>query len=78
MYVQVSGVDLNGKSQEEVVALLRATPMGGTVNLLVIRPEDSLLPREVVSAQPAPHKRFLDFSFLIFIESLRGLAQERL
>lgn len=47
--MQVSGVDLNGKSQEEVVALLRATPMGGTVNLLVIRQEDSLLPREVVS-----------------------------
>uniref|UniRef100_A0A3B5ASL6 Par-3 family cell polarity regulator n=1 Tax=Stegastes partitus TaxID=144197 RepID=A0A3B5ASL6_9TELE len=46
--LEVSGVDLNGKSQEEVVALLRATPMGGTVNLLVTRQEDSLLPREVV------------------------------
>ncbi|XP_029979327.1 partitioning defective 3 homolog isoform X2 [Sphaeramia orbicularis] len=45
--LEVSGVDLNGKSQEEVVALLRATPMGGIVNLLVIRQEDSLLPREV-------------------------------
>ncbi|KAE8280088.1 Partitioning defective 3-like protein [Larimichthys crocea] len=45
--LEVSGVDLNGKSQEEVVALLRATPMGGTVNLSVIRQEDSLLPREV-------------------------------
>ncbi|XP_039646285.1 partitioning defective 3 homolog isoform X4 [Perca fluviatilis] len=45
--LEVSGVDLNGKSQEEVVALLRATPMDGTVNLSVIRPEDSLLPREV-------------------------------
>ncbi|XP_059183110.1 partitioning defective 3 homolog [Centropristis striata] len=45
--LEVSGVDLNGKSQEEVVALLRATPMGGTVNLLVTRQEDSLLPREV-------------------------------
>ncbi|XP_038579932.1 partitioning defective 3 homolog isoform X2 [Micropterus salmoides] len=45
--LEVSGVDLNGKSQEEVVAVLRATPMGGTVNLLVIRQEDSLLPREV-------------------------------
>ncbi|XP_042366104.1 partitioning defective 3 homolog isoform X3 [Plectropomus leopardus] len=45
--LEVSGVDLNGKSQEEVVALLRATPMGGTVNLLVMRQEDSLLPREV-------------------------------
>lgn len=49
MCVQVNGVDLNGKSQEEVVALLRATPMGGTVNLLAVRLEDSLLPREVVS-----------------------------
>lgn len=47
--VQVSGVDLSGKSQEEVVALLRAAPMGGLVNLLVLRPEDSALPREVVS-----------------------------
>ncbi|KAM9333282.1 partitioning defective 3 homolog isoform 2-T2 [Pholidichthys leucotaenia] len=45
--LEVSGVDLNGKSQEEVVALLRATPMGGIVNLLVTRQEDSLLPREV-------------------------------
>lgn len=47
--MQVSGVNLNGKTQEEVVSLLRTTPMGGTVNLLVIRQEDSLLPREVVS-----------------------------
>lgn len=46
-------MDLNGKSQEEVVALLRATPMGGTVNLLVVRLEDSLLPREVVSVHLA-------------------------
>uniref|UniRef100_A0A8C5GHM2 Partitioning defective 3 homolog n=1 Tax=Gouania willdenowi TaxID=441366 RepID=A0A8C5GHM2_GOUWI len=43
----VSGVDLTGKSQEEVVSLLRATPMDGAVNLQVIRQEDSLLPREV-------------------------------
>lgn len=55
--MQVNGVDLNGKSQEEVVALLRATPMGGAVNMLAIRQEDSLLPREVVSAHlfPGPH-----------------------
>ncbi|KAM7370152.1 hypothetical protein PAMP_011430 [Pampus punctatissimus] len=45
--LEVSGVDLNGKTQEEVVALLRATPMGGTVNLSVIRQDDSMLPREV-------------------------------
>lgn len=49
-HLQVSGVDLGGKTQEEVVALLRATPMGGMVNLLVTRQEDPLLPREVVSA----------------------------
>ncbi|XP_077410545.1 partitioning defective 3 homolog isoform X2 [Vanacampus margaritifer] len=45
--LEVGGVDLNGKTQEEVVALLRAAPMGGTVNLLVSREEDPLLPREV-------------------------------
>ncbi|XP_024910135.1 partitioning defective 3 homolog isoform X2 [Cynoglossus semilaevis] len=45
--LEVSGVDLGGKTQEEVVALLRATPMGGMVNLLVTRQEDPLLPREV-------------------------------
>lgn len=47
--VQVNGVDLNGKTQEEVVALLRSTPMGGTVGLLIVRQEDAFLPREVVS-----------------------------
>uniref|UniRef100_A0AAR2LCW2 PDZ domain-containing protein n=1 Tax=Pygocentrus nattereri TaxID=42514 RepID=A0AAR2LCW2_PYGNA len=46
--LEVNGVDLNGKSQEEVVALLRSTPMGGTVSLLVVRQEDAFLPREVV------------------------------
>lgn len=46
--VQVNGVDLNGRTQEEVVALLRATPMGGAVGLLVLRQEDAFLPREVV------------------------------
>uniref|UniRef100_A0A3Q3LE86 Par-3 family cell polarity regulator n=1 Tax=Labrus bergylta TaxID=56723 RepID=A0A3Q3LE86_9LABR len=45
--LEVSGVDLNGRSQEEVVALLRATPMGGTVKLSVVRQEDAMLPREV-------------------------------
>uniref|UniRef100_A0A674PS02 Par-3 family cell polarity regulator n=1 Tax=Takifugu rubripes TaxID=31033 RepID=A0A674PS02_TAKRU len=45
--LEVNGVDLDGKSQEEVVALLRAAPMDRTVNLLAIRQEDPLLPREV-------------------------------
>ncbi|XP_026094009.1 partitioning defective 3 homolog isoform X4 [Carassius auratus] len=45
--LEVNGVDLNGKTQEEVVALLRSTPMGGTVDLLIVRQEDAFLPREV-------------------------------
>ncbi|RVE61222.1 hypothetical protein OJAV_G00168520 [Oryzias javanicus] len=49
--LEVNGVDLNGRTQEEVVALLRATPMGGAVGLLVLRQEDTFLPREV-SAEP--------------------------
>lgn len=42
-------MDLNGRTQEEVVSLLRATPMGGAVGLLVLRQEDPFLPREEVS-----------------------------
>ncbi|KAM9845122.1 par-3 family cell polarity regulator alpha, b isoform 2-T2 [Aulostomus maculatus] len=49
--LEVNGVDLNGRTQEEVVALLRATPMGGGVGLLVLRQEDAFLPREV-NAEP--------------------------
>ncbi|XP_030629905.1 par-3 family cell polarity regulator alpha, b [Chanos chanos] len=44
--LEVNGVDLNGRGQEEVVSLLRATPMGGTVNLVVLRQEETFLPRE--------------------------------
>ncbi|KAM4556049.1 par-3 family cell polarity regulator alpha, b isoform 4-T4 [Fundulus diaphanus] len=49
--LEVNGVDLNGRTQEEVVSLLRNTPMGGGVGLLVLRQEDTFLPREV-SAEP--------------------------
>lgn len=45
-------MDLNGRTQEEVVSLLRATPMGGVVGLLVLRQEDPFLPREGVSWLP--------------------------
>lgn len=53
-------MDLNGRTQEEVVSLLRATPMGGAVGLLVLRQEDPFLPREGVSlsffaASVSPH-----------------------
>ncbi|XP_034558004.1 par-3 family cell polarity regulator alpha, b isoform X3 [Notolabrus celidotus] len=49
--LEVNGVDLNGRTQEEVVALLRATPMGGSVGLLVLRQEDTFLPQGV-NAEP--------------------------
>uniref|UniRef100_A0A3Q2Y7K5 Par-3 family cell polarity regulator alpha, b n=1 Tax=Hippocampus comes TaxID=109280 RepID=A0A3Q2Y7K5_HIPCM len=47
--LEVNGIDLNGRRQEEVVSILRATPMGGTVGLLVLRQEDTFLPQEAVS-----------------------------
>ncbi|XP_035861453.1 par-3 family cell polarity regulator alpha, b isoform X3 [Sander lucioperca] len=49
--LEVNGVDLNGRTQEEVVSLLRATPMGGAVGLLVLRQEDTFLPRDA-NAEP--------------------------
>ncbi|KAJ8388141.1 hypothetical protein AAFF_G00146320 [Aldrovandia affinis] len=49
--LEVNGVDLNGRTQEEVVALLRGTQMGGSVGLVVLRQEDAFLPREV-NAEP--------------------------
>ncbi|KAK5877294.1 hypothetical protein CesoFtcFv8_024814 [Champsocephalus esox] len=78
--LEVSGVDLNGKSQEEVVALLRATPMGGTVNLLVIRPEDSLLPREVQAEEddivltPDGTQEFMTFEIPLSDSGSAGLG----
>lgn len=50
--LEVNGVDLNGRGQEEVVSLLRATPMGGTVTLVVLRQEETFIPREM-NAEPA-------------------------
>ncbi|KAM8849310.1 partitioning defective 3 homolog [Spinachia spinachia] len=49
--LEVNGVDLHGRTQEEVVSLLRATPMGGAVGLLVLRQEDTFLPRDA-TAEP--------------------------
>ncbi|XP_077955816.1 par-3 family cell polarity regulator alpha, b isoform X4 [Gasterosteus aculeatus] len=50
--LEVNGVDLHGRTQEEVVSLLRATPMGGAVGLLVLRQEDTFLPRDADTAEP--------------------------
>nr|XP_046216054.1 partitioning defective 3 homolog isoform X6 [Oncorhynchus gorbuscha] len=49
--LEVNRVDLVGLTQEEVVCLLRATPMGGAVGLVVLRQEETFLPREV-NAEP--------------------------
>ncbi|XP_075683574.1 partitioning defective 3 homolog isoform X5 [Rhinoderma darwinii] len=45
--LEVNGVDLTGRTQEEVVSLLRSTKMGGSVNLLVLRQDESFQPREL-------------------------------
>ncbi|XP_053117574.1 partitioning defective 3 homolog isoform X3 [Hemicordylus capensis] len=49
--IEVNGVDLTGKTQEEVVSLLRSTKMGGTVSLLIFRQEEAFHPREMNTEQ---------------------------
>ncbi|KAL1006734.1 hypothetical protein UPYG_G00076090 [Umbra pygmaea] len=77
---EVNGTDLNGRTQEEVVALLRATPMGGTVSLLVLRQEDSHLPREVKSEEdelvltPDGTREFLTFEIPLSDSGSAGLG----
>ncbi|KAJ8396088.1 hypothetical protein AAFF_G00021610 [Aldrovandia affinis] len=57
--LEVNGVDLNGRTQEEVVALLRATQMGGTVTLVILRQEDAFLPHEANAELPMQSSRDL-------------------
>lgn len=68
--VKVNGVDLNGRTQEEVVSLLRATPMGGAVGLLVLRQEEAFLPREVVRLS-------LSTSLRTFLQLILSLCQHK-
>uniref|UniRef100_A0A8C7E351 Partitioning defective 3 homolog n=1 Tax=Naja naja TaxID=35670 RepID=A0A8C7E351_NAJNA len=49
--IEVNGVDLTGKTQEEVVSLLRSTKMGGSVSLLIFRQEEAFHPRELKSEE---------------------------
>ncbi|XP_043365492.1 partitioning defective 3 homolog isoform X9 [Dermochelys coriacea] len=49
--IEVNGVDLTGKTQEEAVSLLRNTKMGGTVSLLIFRQEETFHPRELSAEQ---------------------------
>ncbi|XP_026128035.1 partitioning defective 3 homolog B isoform X4 [Carassius auratus] len=45
--LEVNGVDITGRSQEELVAMLRGTKQGDSVCLVVARQEDMFLPREL-------------------------------
>ncbi|KAM6893098.1 par-3 family cell polarity regulator beta a isoform 1-T1 [Lycodopsis pacificus] len=45
--LEVNGVDMAGRSQEELVAMLRSTRQGESVCVVVARQEDVFLPREL-------------------------------
>ncbi|MBN3274222.1 PAR3L protein, partial [Polyodon spathula] len=49
--LEVNGRDIAGKSQEELVAMLRGTKQGETVSLIVARQEEVFLPRELKGEQ---------------------------
>ncbi|XP_065807874.1 par-3 family cell polarity regulator beta a isoform X1 [Labrus bergylta] len=45
--LEVNGVEMTGRSQEELVAMLRSTKQGESVCVVVARQEDIFLPREL-------------------------------
>ncbi|XP_062258105.1 partitioning defective 3 homolog B isoform X2 [Platichthys flesus] len=45
--LEVNGVDITGVGQEELVCMLRGTRQGESVCLMVLRPEEMFLPREM-------------------------------
>ncbi|XP_051479675.1 partitioning defective 3 homolog B isoform X2 [Apus apus] len=45
--LEVNGRDITGRTQEELVAMLRSTKQGQTVCLIVARQEEAFLPREL-------------------------------
>lgn len=47
--LEVNGRDITGRTQEELVAMLRSTKQGETVCLIVARQEEAFLPRELVN-----------------------------
>ncbi|XP_032880246.1 partitioning defective 3 homolog B isoform X1 [Amblyraja radiata] len=49
--LEVNGVDIMGKTQEELVGMLRSTKHGETVSLVVARQEDIFIPRELKGEQ---------------------------
>ncbi|MBN3298883.1 partitioning defective 3 homolog B [Amia ocellicauda] len=49
--LEVNGMDIAGKTQEELVGMLRSTKQGDTVSLVVARQEEVFLPRELKGEQ---------------------------
>ncbi|XP_078085044.1 partitioning defective 3 homolog B-like isoform X2 [Mustelus asterias] len=49
--LEVNGIDITGKAQEELVAMLRSTKQGETVSLVVARHDDVFVPRELKGEQ---------------------------
>ncbi|XP_037618308.1 LOW QUALITY PROTEIN: par-3 family cell polarity regulator beta a [Sebastes umbrosus] len=45
--LEVNGVDMTGRNQEELVGMLRSTRQGESVSVVVARQEDIFLPREL-------------------------------
>ncbi|KAM5229238.1 partitioning defective 3 homolog B isoform 2-T2 [Ctenodactylus gundi] len=45
--LEVNGTDITGRTQEELVAMLRSTKQGETASLIIARQEGSFLPREL-------------------------------
>ncbi|XP_075406427.1 partitioning defective 3 homolog isoform X14 [Tenrec ecaudatus] len=78
--IEVNGVDLAGKSQEEVVSLLRSTKMEGIVSLLVFRQEDAFHPRELnaededIVLTPDGTREFLTFEVPLNDSGSAGLG----
>ncbi|XP_008063996.1 partitioning defective 3 homolog isoform X7 [Carlito syrichta] len=78
--IEVNGVDLAGKSQEEVVSLLRSTKMEGTVSLLIFRQEDVFHPRELkaededIVLTPDGTREFLTFEVPLNDSGSAGLG----
>ncbi|XP_041264542.1 partitioning defective 3 homolog isoform X10 [Onychostruthus taczanowskii] len=78
--IEVNGVDLTGKTQEEVVSLLRSTKMGGSVALLIFRQEETFHPRELKAEEeelvltPDGTREFLTFEVPLNDSGSAGLG----
>ncbi|KAI5628054.1 partitioning defective 3-like B isoform X1, partial [Silurus asotus] len=77
--LEVNGVDITGRTQEELVAVLRSTKQGESVSLLVVRQEELFLPRELKEApvrttQPEEGKEQLMFEVPLNDSGSAGLG----